>query len=93
MNLGIEDAYVFATCAADALGGRPERLGDYGRLRRAVDARVVADVERLTRLIVRRSAAGDLARRLLLPLFSRSALVRRQVGRQVTGLDHPVLTR
>ena len=40
MNLGIEDAWVFAACAADALAGRPERLADYGRIRREVDAGV-----------------------------------------------------
>lgn len=33
MNLGIEDAFVYAACAADALKGDLGRLGDYGRLR------------------------------------------------------------
>ena len=35
MNLGIEDAFVFAACAADALEGNLPRLADYGRLRQA----------------------------------------------------------
>jgi 2-polyprenyl-6-methoxyphenol hydroxylase-like FAD-dependent oxidoreductase len=48
MNLGIEDAWVWAACAADALAGRPERLSDYGRLRSKVDASVVRRVQRVT---------------------------------------------
>jgi len=32
MNLGIEDAYVFAKCAADELNGGGRRLADYGRI-------------------------------------------------------------
>lgn len=36
MNLGIEDAYVFAQCAVEALSGKPGRLEDYGRLRRVI---------------------------------------------------------
>lgn len=38
MNLGIEDAFVFAACAADALQGDLTRLADYARLRHAVDS-------------------------------------------------------
>jgi 2-polyprenyl-6-methoxyphenol hydroxylase-like FAD-dependent oxidoreductase len=50
MNLGIEDAFVFAHCAVDALHGNLKRLSDYGLMRHEVHARVVARVDRLTRL-------------------------------------------
>lgn len=93
MNLGVEDAYVFAACAADAVAGRPERLADYGRIRREVDAQVVRTVKRLTDAARSRSLALDAARRVLLPLVARTPAVRDRIGRQVTGLDHPVLTR
>ena len=93
MNLGIEDAWVFAACAADALQGpSPERLEDYGRLRRPVDARVVRDVEALTRAAADLSPATDLLRRIVLPLLPHVAPLRHAVGRRATGLDHPVLT-
>lgn len=90
MNLGIEDAYVFAACAADALEGRSERLADYGRLRRAVDAKVVRDVRRLTDLVRRTDPGADLLRRLLVPLATRSPWLLRRVARVGMGLDHPV---
>lgn len=35
MNLGIEDAYVFAECVVAALGGELSRLDDFGRLPRS----------------------------------------------------------
>jgi 2-polyprenyl-6-methoxyphenol hydroxylase-like FAD-dependent oxidoreductase len=33
MNLGIEDAYVYAACAEDVIKGCAERIKDYSRLR------------------------------------------------------------
>lgn len=90
MNLGIEDAYVFAACAADALKGQPERLADYGRLRRAVDTRVVKNIEALTNFARRTDWSADLLRRLLAPLAARSPLLLRQAARVGMGLDHEV---
>jgi hypothetical protein len=50
MNLGIEDAFVFAACAADALDGKASRLAEYGRLRHSVHEAVVARLDKLTRV-------------------------------------------
>jgi 2-polyprenyl-6-methoxyphenol hydroxylase-like FAD-dependent oxidoreductase len=44
MNLGIEDAFVFAACAADALKGRSRAaLADYARLRHSRRRRLGLD--------------------------------------------------
>ena len=72
MNLGIEDAWVWAACAADALAGRPERLGDYGRLRLEVDAGVVRRIRRVTNAVQANGAAATLLRRIMLPLIARA---------------------
>jgi 2-polyprenyl-6-methoxyphenol hydroxylase-like FAD-dependent oxidoreductase len=50
MNLGIEDAYVAAAYAAEALGGRWDQLEAYGRLRRDVHHKVISGIRRLTEL-------------------------------------------
>jgi len=91
MNLGIEDAYVFAACAADALASdSPDRLADYGRIRRDVDAAVVRRVELLTRTIRARGAAARLMRKWLVPTVARSPKATQAFIRTATGLDHPV---
>lgn len=82
MNLGIEDAYVFATLAATG------RLRDYERLRRPVDRRVVRVVRRMTEVPRGRSVLAKLARRAaplagpVIPLLG--------LHRWILGLDHPV---
>ena len=93
MNLGIEDAFVFAACAADFLNGEPGRLDDYGRLRRAVDAKVVHDVRALTGVVRSTSPASDLARRLLIPVVTRLPGLMNRVLKTGMGLDHPVRVR
>jgi 2-polyprenyl-6-methoxyphenol hydroxylase-like FAD-dependent oxidoreductase len=93
MNLGIEDAFVFAACAADFLKGDPARLDDYGRLRHAVDAKVVNGVRSVTSMIRASSPAADLARRLLLPVAARLPFVIDRALRVGMGLDHPVRVR
>jgi 2-polyprenyl-6-methoxyphenol hydroxylase-like FAD-dependent oxidoreductase len=50
MNLGLEDAWVFAELV------RTNRLSEYDELRRPVDARVVRQVELLTRMITAKSS-------------------------------------
>jgi 2-polyprenyl-6-methoxyphenol hydroxylase-like FAD-dependent oxidoreductase len=91
MNLGIEDAYVFAACAADALSADSDhRLADYGRLRREVDAAVVRRVELLTRLVRARGAGARLLRKWLIPIVTRSPKAVAGFTRTATGLDHPV---
>lgn len=93
MNLGIEDAFVFSACAAGFLNGEPERLADYGRLRHAVDARVVREVRALTSVVRDTSARADLARQLALPVVGRLPFVVNAALRVGMGLDHPVALR
>ena len=93
MNLGIEDAYVFADCAADALGGRLSRLTQYGQLRHAVHRQVVRRIAALTRLMHGRPAALRELRDVLLPRLIHFGPARRQFLRVAGGLDHPVRTR
>lgn len=91
MNLGIEDAFVFAHCAADFLKGGAHRLADYGRIRHETDAAVVRKVEAITRVA---RATGPLPRAIrpaLLPLVTALPPLMHLVERMVTGLDHQVL--
>lgn len=84
MNLGIEDAWVFAELAA---GGR---LGEYEGLRRPVDRAVVRRVELLSRFAAGESLFFRVARRCLLPVATGVPLLRRRVVRVAAGLDHPL---
>jgi 2-polyprenyl-6-methoxyphenol hydroxylase-like FAD-dependent oxidoreductase len=93
MNLGIEDAYVFAACATDFLNGQAGRLEDYHRLRHGVDGEVVRNVRRMTSLIRARSPLADLARRRLPPLAARMPFLINAALRVGMGLDHPVRVR
>lgn len=93
MNLGIEDAYVFADCAADALAGRLSRLASYAQLRHPVHRQVVRRIAALTRLMHGRPAALRDLRDALLPRLMRFGPARRQFLRVAGGLDHPIRTR
>ncbi|MGV8929104.1 MAG: FAD-dependent oxidoreductase [Brevundimonas sp.] len=93
MNLGIEDAFVFAACAADFLAGHTGRLDDYGRVRHPVDAAVVSRVRALTSAVRDTSGTADLMRRLALPLLSRLPFLTNRILRVGMGLDHPVTVR
>ena len=90
MNLGIEDAYVFAACAADALKGDVGRLADYGRLRHRVDHQVVRRVELITRLVRARSPALQMLRHFGLPLAVKATALTKRFKQTATGLDHDV---
>ena len=90
MNLGIEDAYVFAACAADVLKGAPERLGDYGRLRQAAHRQVVSEVERLTQLARGRPSVIGIFRQMFVPFMTTFPPTARAMKALVTGLDHNV---
>ena len=57
INLGIEDAFAFAHCAADALRGDLKRLSEYGLLRHDVHARVVAGVRQADALGARSASS------------------------------------
>ncbi len=93
MNLGIEDAFVFAACAADFLAGEAGRLEDYGRLRLPIDAAVVRRVRALTSAVRGTSGSADLLRRLILPVVARLPFVFNRVLKVGMGLDHPVTVR
>lgn len=93
LNLGIEDAYVFAACAADALAGDPSRLADYGRLRHPVHRGVVRRIALMTRLVRGRPAPVGALRHFALPHLARFAPTARLMARIATGLDHEVMTK
>ncbi len=90
MNLGIEDAFVFAACASNALGGNLESIAAYGRTRHHVHKQVVARIARLTRLARGQPHVIGLLRRLLIPEITRFAPTQRAMVGLVTGLDHGV---
>lgn len=83
MNLGIEDAWVFARLAAAG------RLAEYDRLRRPVDGRVVRRVELLSRVAAAEPGVLRLAR-LALPMALRIAPIRARMRATGAGLDHPL---
>lgn len=86
MNLGIEDAWVFAALAAEG------RLSDYERLRRPVVRKVVREVERRSEISRRGSLSGRVAR-VLAPVFGAVAgFAAPAIGRWLLGLDHDVET-
>jgi 2-polyprenyl-6-methoxyphenol hydroxylase-like FAD-dependent oxidoreductase len=68
MNLGLEDAWVFAELV------RANRLPDYDRLRRPVDRRVVRQVELLSRVVAAESRWYRFVRALLFPVATRIPL-------------------
>jgi 2-polyprenyl-6-methoxyphenol hydroxylase-like FAD-dependent oxidoreductase len=81
MNLGIEDAYVFAQLAGQG------RLTEYSALRHPVDRRVVREVEFFSRLVGENTWYYNLIRRYLFPLVVKSPIQKR-IKQTVTGLDH-----
>jgi 2-polyprenyl-6-methoxyphenol hydroxylase-like FAD-dependent oxidoreductase len=93
MNLGIEDAFVFAECAAEALDGPSSRLTDYGRLRREVHHKVIDRVWALTELARGQPDLVGSLRRYLLPGIAKFPPATRAMVDLLTGLDHDVRTR
>jgi 2-polyprenyl-6-methoxyphenol hydroxylase-like FAD-dependent oxidoreductase len=90
MNLGIEDAYVFADCAADALNDHWDRLDDFGRLRHEVHAKVVGRVRALTTLARGRSSFVRTMRRHVIPAIIKFPPAAHAMVGLLTGLDHDV---
>jgi 2-polyprenyl-6-methoxyphenol hydroxylase-like FAD-dependent oxidoreductase len=82
MNLGLEDAWVFAELV------RTDRLRAYDQLRRPVDRRVVRRVELLSRLVSAESGLTRFLRGFLFPLAIKLPFVRGLMVRTVSGLDH-----
>lgn len=83
MNLGLEDAFVFANLAAEG------RLDEYHHLRHPVDHRVVKQVRFFTNLVSSDSWLVDQFRRHVFPRMIQTRLSER-IKRTVTGLDHPL---
>jgi 2-polyprenyl-6-methoxyphenol hydroxylase-like FAD-dependent oxidoreductase len=86
MNLGIEDAWVFAQLH------KAGQLARYGELRHKTDHRVVRRIEVLSRLAIGESAAARVLRSTALPLMMKISITRGQILETVTGLDHPLPT-
>ena len=82
MNLGLEDAWVFAELVG------PDRLRAYDQLRRTVDQRVVRRVELLSRLVSAESGFTRFLRAFVFPPAVKLPLVRGLMVRTVSGLDH-----
>ena len=91
MNLGIEDAYVFAACAADALGGRWERLEEYHRLRHPVQKSVVDHIRTLTTFARGQPDIVGGLRKLVLPGLAKFGPTAHFMTRMLTGLDHDLV--
>ena len=81
MNLGIEDAWVFAQLV------RRGELSRYDRLRHATDRRVVRQVAIFSRIVTGEPAILRLIRRAL-PVLVRWGLPTPRMMAIVTGLDH-----
>lgn len=84
MNLGLEDAWVFAGLA------RANRLPEYDWMRRPVDHRVVRRIEFLSRIASAESWLDRLVRAWLFPLAIKTSLFRARMLATVSGLDQPI---
>jgi 2-polyprenyl-6-methoxyphenol hydroxylase-like FAD-dependent oxidoreductase len=82
MNLGLEDAWVFAELV------RTGRLRAYNQLRRPVDRRVVRRVELLSRLVSADAELTRFMRAFVFPPVLKLPFVRALMVRTVSGLDH-----
>lgn len=92
MNLGIEDAYVFAEYAAEALTGRWDRLEDYGRARHKVHSSVVSRISALTKLARGQPDIVGALRHYLIPGMTKFPPTAHAMLELLTGLDHEVIT-
>lgn len=93
MNLGIEDAYVYADCAADGEAGEMGRLEDYAVLRHAVHKGVVRRIGAMTQLVHGRPPWMRWVRDEVVPLAGHMTFARQLMLRTAGGLDHPLKTR
>jgi 2-polyprenyl-6-methoxyphenol hydroxylase-like FAD-dependent oxidoreductase len=92
MNLGIEDAWVYADCAFDALHGRIERIGEYAQLRAPLHRQLVRRIAAMTRVMRGRPAPLRWLRDGLVPPLMGLAPAQRLLVRTVSGQDHPLRT-
>lgn len=85
MNLGVEDAWVYANLA------RLGQLGRYHDLRHPVDVKVVKEVEFFSKLVGSDALPFRFGRRYVMPILARTPLKSR-IKQTVTGLDHSLPT-
>lgn len=90
MNLGIEDAWVYAHCASDFLAGQTERLEDHGRLRHAVHKRLVHRIRLLTTLARGQPGVVGMVRDQLIPRLVKFGPSAHAMVAMLTGLDSEV---
>lgn len=90
MNLGIEDAWVFAHCAADALDGSLQRMREYALLREPVHHQIVKKIAAMTRLFRGKPAALAAIRNVVAPQLVQLPAVQRLMASTVSGMDHPL---
>lgn len=81
MNLGLEDACVFASLATAG------RLNEYNALRHPVDSRVVHQVEFFSRLVSSNALWARFVKRFVFPVMFKTPMYNR-IRATVTGLDH-----
>lgn len=93
MNLGIEDGFVFAACAVDALQGDLSRIADYARLRHAVDAAWVKTSHGLTGFVTDQSPMVRFAKRIAPPIAASIPGLVDMALKRGLGLDHPTDVR
>ncbi len=84
MNLGLEDARVFAELA------KAGRLPEYHQLRYSIDRQVVNRVRFISRIAAPESLFRRFLRTFLFPLAIRIPFVRDKIRITATGLDHPL---
>ena len=82
MNLGLEDARIFAELA------QTNRLAAYNRLRRPVDSQVVRRVEFISRIVSPESGFYRFLRTFVFPTVIKMPFLPALMVRTVTGLDH-----
>ena len=90
MNLGIEDACVFAECAAVALQGERRRLKDFGRSRHKVHRKVIGRIKVLTKLARGQPGLVGGLRHCLIPGMTKFPPTSHSMLELLTGLDHVV---
>jgi len=90
MNLGIEDACVFAECAAVALQGERRRLEDFGRSRHKVHRKVIGRIKVLTKLARGQPGLVGGLRHCLIPGMTKFPPTSHSMLELLTGLDHVV---
>ena len=87
MNLGIEDAFVFAAVAAAG------HHSTYDRLRRPVDRRVVRRVKRLSQIASADTKFYRFVRSAVFLAAIRTPWIRRRIAASFAGLDHKLPRR